>query len=143
VRRVVPLLTVLTLAFAPVPVPKAARKTDRELLCGTWELVSQNSAGVPEKRELKWVITERATEMTHEHGTHRWEVVLDQSGDPKTIDLRIVIQGTARPPYKGLYALDGDELRVSYDALARHIRPKDIKGSGRDEILWIFRRKKP
>ena len=142
-RRVIPLLAVLTFAFAPLPLPKPVKKTDRGMLCGTWELASQTCGGVPQQRELKWVFTERASELTADHATSPWEVDLDQKKYPKTIDFRVVMPGRAPPPFRGVYALDGDDFKVCYDALDRTARPKDLSGRGASEVLWVFKRMKP
>jgi uncharacterized protein (TIGR03067 family) len=123
--------------------PKAAKKTDREILCGTWVLVSQTCAGVTQTRDLKWVFTDRVIELTADHATSSWEVALDSSRDPKTIDFRSVIQRGGSLPFTGIYALDGDDFKVSYDALDRTTRPKDLTGNGPTDILWVFKRKKP
>src|SRR5262249_45379198 len=48
VRRALPLLAVLSLAFAPAPLPRKERATDLERLRGEWKLVSLTARGLPD-----------------------------------------------------------------------------------------------
>jgi uncharacterized protein (TIGR03067 family) len=93
--------------------PKAQpAKSDQERLVGNWFITNDDSM---RKGEM-WVITEDRILMYAKHGglnsnlyLHR----LDAGKDPKQIDITVSrVNGPTIGVIKGIYVLDGDELRL-------------------------------
>src|SRR5262245_7228042 len=94
----------------PNPMPD---NTDQELMVGNWYVMNDNS--MHHKGEF-WVITKDSILMNAKAGgaiAHQYLHRLDASKTPKQIDITVrKVNGPAIGVIKGIYALDGDELRL-------------------------------
>ena len=116
-RRILPLLTVLCLGFAPAPFPRPIRG-ELKALQGQWEQIRYQgrSPGLngPE------VFVFRGNHLIHRKRS--WRVRIDPSHSPKVLDLKE--PGTmsgAKVTLQGIYKLEGDTLTFCY---------RDETGSG-------------
>jgi uncharacterized protein (TIGR03067 family) len=144
-RRVLLLLTVLPLGFAPAPAPRSTNAADLKALQGEWVLVSETRQGeprVPGKARLEFSGT--AVIVTDDYGNYRWEAVLDARTNPKTLDLRLAGSGAGDPRLvKALYAIRGDTLWVCTHVDDRTLRPANLLGKESFQCLQVFKRKMP
>lgn len=124
-----------------------AVKEELKKLAGTWVLneFSLNGKETPKENLGKITgaeITITGTALTT--GKAKFEIVIDPSKKPKTIDR---VRGTFAQPFttEGLYQLEGDTLKICYDYEAsksgRPGRPKELK-SGEGFVLYVYERKK-
>ena len=93
---------------APAPHEQPA-KTDRERMVGNWFIMNEDSG---RKGEM-WVITEDSILMGANDQLLNF-LRLDAGTSPKQIDITIMAQPDGQPVaiIKGIYVLDGDELRL-------------------------------
>jgi uncharacterized protein (TIGR03067 family) len=115
-RHVVPLIALLTMAFAPAPFPKATkpdRRADLEKLQGSWVRVWYSSCG-------RWFSDgETIVEFAGNHMTmcrgdkSEWIVRIDPKKDPKHIDLKGLTDSVKDCQFVGVYRLDGDTLIIA------------------------------
>src|SRR3954469_18575068 len=109
---------VLTFAVR-IPAPPGEPRGDREAVLGTWACESAVVDGkpLPDKvaKELRLTITaeryktERAEEVLFD-STYR----LDPPTDPKQIEMTATEGDAAGKPALGIYAVDGDTLKMCY-----------------------------
>ena len=97
-------LAVVTGAVA-APVPKALKKSDAETFAGKWEVVCEEN-GQPSSTgtwtfdaELKMKVAS-----PNQPGAE-YRVILDPAQSPKQIDVG---------DFKGIYAIDGDDIRIAF-----------------------------
>jgi RNA polymerase sigma factor (sigma-70 family) len=121
------------------PAQQRLDKTERERLVGTWIIINDDSL----RKGEKWIISEDRIRMAvnlvggndNFLRFHR----LDPSKDPKQIDITIMKQPDGQPlaVVKGIYVLDGDELRL---CLGVKDRPQVFpKKPGPGEVLLLKR----
>jgi RNA polymerase sigma factor (sigma-70 family) len=123
------------------PTPPAA-KTDRERMVGNWFIMNDDSL---RKGEM-WVITEDSILMHAKnlglitrHYAHR----LDASKNPKQIDITVSrINGPTVGVIKGIYVLDGDELRLCLGEMGKD-RPAVFPERPRPGEVLILQRETP
>ncbi|MFL5338583.1 MAG: sigma-70 family RNA polymerase sigma factor [Gemmataceae bacterium] len=93
------------------PKPLSA-KTDRERMVGNWFIMNDDSG----RRGEMWAITEDSILMHAKNGggiTERYAHRLDAGKSPKQIDITVTkVGGQLVGVMKGIYALEGDELRL-------------------------------
>jgi uncharacterized protein (TIGR03067 family) len=137
-RRVLPLLIVLSLGFAPAPVFR--EKDDLKALQGEWELVSRTFEGKPRPHEPQRI---RFTGgyLAEADGSGRCEVALDTSASPKGMEMVWGAKAVEPLRLQAVYALQGDTLRICYYS-TQEGRPKDLSGIGTMHFLHVFRRVK-
>jgi RNA polymerase sigma factor (sigma-70 family) len=121
------------------PPKRQPAKTDQEHLVGNWFIMNDDSL---RKGEM-WVITEDSILMHAKSGglnTHHYGHRLDASKNPKQIDITVT-RGNGPPVglIKGIYLLDGDELRLSLGAIDKE-RPVAFPAKpGPGEVLILQR----
>ena len=97
-------------------------KTDQECMVGNWFIMNDDS----QRKGEMWVITEHNILMYAKHGganSQHYAHRLDASKNPKQIDIAVtLVKGTPVGVIEGLYALDGEELRLCLAALGK-VRP--------------------
>jgi uncharacterized protein (TIGR03067 family) len=146
-RRVVPLLIVLSLGFAPAPVYRETSEelADRKKLQGTWHLTSTTDGGNPQQdRELRWIVSGNKVTLIDKDGEYPWSFTLSPASRPKAIEMWTSVGGASGAlGLKAIYALDGDTLTVSFNWNDWRKRPKDLRGLGKNQLLQVFKRKKP
>lgn len=107
-------------------------------ISGKWTVLAEYYDGRPEKPGRQFRYTFKNDQMTTELegkilGTVRFH--LDPTTDPKTLDTMIMNKGEEEVT-KGIYAVDGDVLRISYTALGD--RPTDFVSRDRDETMVVI-----
>ena len=128
-RRLLPLLVLLCLAFAPAPLPKRERPGKEVLdLYGVWE----NDKG-------RMIIT-----VTHlkflSKNAFQYELRVDPSASPRAYDL-IGVGGTAAEGvrWQGIYKVEGDTLTRCYRQ-AKNGRPTGFADKSQGAITAVHRR---
>jgi uncharacterized protein (TIGR03067 family) len=141
-RRVVPLLIVLSLGFAPAPVYRGKpgpAKDDLARMQGVWVVESFIGDGVrmPATQENVWTMTgNRVTTTFSGMPSTEFTLELGDGGVPRPADWVI---GKERMP--GRYRLDGGRLEVGIGPEGK--RPPDLSGKGAGVGVWILKRKAP
>jgi uncharacterized protein (TIGR03067 family) len=132
---------------------KDAVKEEMKKLEGTWTLAWFEQGG--EKKAAKEVgptevflfnastiIKDGKSTMTFKGKSVQYSFTVDPTKKPKTLD-RVVAEGKFKGnAHRYLYELDGDTLRLCYNAEMSDSRPKEFKAEGTITIL-TFERKKP
>jgi uncharacterized protein (TIGR03067 family) len=142
-RRVLPLLSILCLAFAPVPFPKPDRRTPKDLAAmrGEWEVISCHINGGLASTDGHTAVFDgnRLHRLTEGRTTIKWIVTLDSSKKPKWMDLK-----DANVPGRTLlciYKLEGDTLTCAFcNEVNAQERPTDFNPDLMG--LEVFKRKK-
>jgi RNA polymerase sigma factor (sigma-70 family) len=121
-----------------LPTPQAA-KTDRERMVGNWFITNEDSL----RQGEMWVITEDSILMHAKDlglNTHHYAHRLDASKNPKQIDITIT-KGNGSPVgvIKGIYVLDGDELRLCLGEMDKD-RPAAFPEKRKPGEVLILRR---
>ena len=132
---------------------KDAVKEEMKKLEGKWTLAWFEQSG-EKKKEVKpigseafgfnasTIIKDGKSTMTFEGKSVQYSFTVDPTKKPKTLD-RVVAEGKFKgKALRYLYELDGDTLRLCYDAEKFDSRPKEFKAEGTITIL-TFERKKP
>jgi uncharacterized protein (TIGR03067 family) len=148
-RRTLPLLALLSLAFAPAPFPKRqaadAAAGDLKTMQGAWLLVCELKNGRQEDmtRECVWLIQgdRIRTFLDGKEGSTSF-IKLDGRSKPRSIDLRTQRDQASYLP--GRYVLEGDLFKICLGDPndLRNLRPRDLSGSGQSRGVWVFKRKK-
>ncbi len=144
-RRILLLIALSSLAFAPLPARKPKADPNAQALKelqGEWVVTSRNRGPVD---GLTAVIKgDRMTFLLNGEVRTEWVIVLDVTKDPRVFDRKPVKSFVTSRDLPGIYRLDGDTLTTSYTTGAGGgDRPKGFDGAGRTEQLNVFRRKKP
>jgi uncharacterized protein (TIGR03067 family) len=133
-------------AYAPAPLPK--KDGDLKKFQGTWEVVGvqigERILPVEKLGKLRAVIAkDRWSFVRDGRTTSEMVVKLDTKKKPPTIDL--TRPGTPGKPILGIYALEGDTLKLCYTASRGEgsTRPTDFAGKGTGRILMTLKRVKP
>lgn len=83
----------------------------------------------------------RGRRISVEGETKQYSIMVDPAKKPKTLD-RGVAEGKSKgQTYRYLYELEGNTLRLCYDAEMNDVRPKEFKSKGTLTILTFERRK--
>ena len=130
-RRVIPLLALASLAFAPAPVfrgkPDHARD-DLKAMQGEWVLAYAHQDGVrgDVTQESVWAIEgDRLATSLDGKAASTYFIRLDGRTEPRSIDLLSRRDDVAPTP--GRYSLKGDSLTICVGK----DRPRDLSGLGR------------
>lgn len=103
------LLFAVAAVAAPVPKQLKPKRSDAEVFVGTWELVVSEDSGKPHPVPHTWSFDADLTMWSKKVGAdgkgHKWKVKIDPEQSPKHIDIGEL---------KGLYEIDGDEIRIVY-----------------------------
>jgi uncharacterized protein (TIGR03067 family) len=120
---------------------------DQKKLQGTWKVVAGNESGktlAPARvKGTKMVIS--GDKMTvHEQDTKReMTFKLDATKEPRTIDLTIIESKRKGGTSQGIYALEGDTLKIAF-ALPGKARPVNFTpATGSFEMLFVMKRVQP
>jgi uncharacterized protein (TIGR03067 family) len=145
-RRVLPLLAVLLMGFAPAPFPKPGRdgRDDLAAMRGEWEVVGESLSGSPLRPAAASYTAvydgNRVDMLTNGVAIAKWVVTLDPSKKPKRMDLK-----KADAPGQALlciYKLDGDTLTFAYyNRVNAPERPIDFNPN-RLMVIEVYKRKK-
>jgi uncharacterized protein (TIGR03067 family) len=158
-RRVLPLYAVLSLAFAPAPLPKPIPKALKAMQ-GHWTVQDWGFAAPKEQAVLlrgPWLRRKPKDEVviipgfaevvgsnmafsTNGKITSRWllHAVIDRgAGNASVLDL---VQPQGRSKMQGIYKIEGDTLTICYRDPGRH-RPDVFSNEGQWRL--VLKRKKP
>jgi uncharacterized protein (TIGR03067 family) len=110
-------------------------REDNEKIQGTWKIVSFEARGKkellpPEALKVATVVI-TADKMTFDFGKEKLEArfKIDPAKKPKTIDLEELKEKNAKP-VPGIYLLQGDSLKLCWDANGRS-RPTEFTKEGK------------
>jgi uncharacterized protein (TIGR03067 family) len=121
-RRVLPLLAIVCLAFAPAPFPKAERPPDAQKMRGKWARVRlyNGTALVPEEPgEVTVVIDGGIVAFCRGGQVHtRWMLVLDARQSPRSLDL-VGLDENKGYVLHGIYRLEADVFTCCYSGTVR------------------------
>lgn len=125
----------------PPAQPKQPAKTDVERMVGNWFIVNKDSG---RKGEM-WVISKdqilmHAKELGARARLNSYKI--DAGKTPKQIDINEHVIGFTTGPSRGIYAFDGDELRICLPALGKD-RPTEFASKPGAAGLVILQRQKP
>jgi uncharacterized protein (TIGR03067 family) len=130
-RRVLPLLALLPLAFAPAPFPKTPRRADPSLaMSGRW--TGNHDLSI------------REGELVYDPAgpvTNLYRLRVDPRARPAAYDLFHPTNTGDAPEWKGIYKLEGDTLTLCYND-ARRGRPTAFEGPGRGAATEVYHRVK-
>jgi hypothetical protein len=128
-RHVLPLLAVLSLAFAPVPKPKPPRADKLAAdLVGEWEGAH------------RLVITKGRAAYHHGGPPREYELRIDATGKVPVYEMK----GRGRVAHvvlRGIFHVEGDILTLCYHSAGRE-PPKDFEGPGKGTYIATYKRKK-
>jgi uncharacterized protein (TIGR03067 family) len=137
-RRLLPVFAVLSLAFAPLPRPSGV-KEDLARLQGAWLLkyAVQNGVREDQSRKAVWLFEgHRVSASLDGKPGDTYFIALHGKRTPRNFD---ILKSEGGPPrVLGLYAVDGDVLRVCIG----EGRPADLSGNGLSRGVWVFQRMK-
>ena len=134
-------VALLSLAFAPAPLPKH-RKAEGELdkLQGTWVLTRQECAGVPDKN-LRITIVIRGTRFRYLDARgatiSEWSLALDTESNPKRLDMADL--GRPTSSQWGVYRFEGEVLKTCC-TWQMGARPADFDSRKPLRIFSVYRR---
>ncbi len=146
-HRVLPLVAILCLAFAPAPFPRPSngrddpKPDDLKRMQGTWLSAYNIEKGVRSKAEsdIRWVIAgDTLTSVSDGNIVSRCYIRLNTNTRPGAIDVRDKRDSNEFAP--GRYSVTDDTLSVS---IGPGTRPRDLSGRGLCNGVWIFKRKRP
>ncbi len=144
-RRVLPLLVLSSLAFAPAPLPKTGshRRPDAQRLQGKWERTQlyNGAALVPERPGEVTLAIAGETLAFSRNGKEqtKWTIELDPLKAPKGLDL-VGLGDSKGAVQHGIYRLEGDTLTYCYSGTAR---PSSFDRSVPGVFLIVLKRKMP
>src|SRR5262249_18534833 len=122
-------------------------KKDGEKLKGTWDIVSleaDGEQGPPEiVAKLKLVFDgDKLTFRPGEPGYTNYTFKLDQSAKPPAFDMTHADGKNKGTTVKGIYALDGDSLKICFGK--GDDRPKSFTTKGKTGgAMYVLKRQKP
>ena len=142
-------LTVLTGLVCALVVTSAGGqekgKTDEEKIQGTWSFVSVERGGIDMNddfiKEAKVTLTADKVKISAQGKDMEVGYKLDSTKKPKQIDI-LINEGGKEVVSKGIYELDGDDLKVCFGQPGDN-RPTEFKtAGGSSEMLVVMKRDK-
>jgi uncharacterized protein (TIGR03067 family) len=123
------LVLVVGVSAAPVPKPLKAKRPDAEVFVGEWQVETNGQSG----RHI-WTFDEDLIMWSKAVGANgmgsKWVIKIDPDKSPKHIDIG--------PDYKGIYEIDGDEIRLCYSGQ----RPANFDDKARTNYTVLRRAEK-
>src|SRR5688572_4383451 len=128
-RRVLLLIVLLSLAFAPAPLPRSQRRT---------ETGARGMEGLWADGPHRLLIMRGCMICNPGPSAMEYELVVDASASPQAYDIR-VIAGSGRWAFSGIYRVEGDRLLISYNSADRG-RPTAFRGPGQGGNTRFYKR---
>jgi uncharacterized protein (TIGR03067 family) len=142
VRYVATAIALASIAFAPLPFPKAdPGGEDLKRMQGAWVLVSQTFEGRPHPHEEGRIVFS-GHGLAQPDGSARCEVILDAAARPRGMQMVWAGEGVEHLRLHAVYAVRGDTLMLCYYSTV-YGRPDDLAGEGKMRFLHVYRRAKP
>jgi len=122
-------------------------KNDQQKLQGTWTILAANEGGktlLPTRvKGTKMVVAGNTVKVFEQDQQRDMTFQLDAAKEPKAIDLRITEGKRKGETSQGIYALEGDILKICFSlpGKARPVNFAPSQGSG--EMLFVLKRAKP
>jgi uncharacterized protein (TIGR03067 family) len=121
-------------------------KSDQDKIQGTWTFVSAEKGGMDAKndipKEAKLVFANGTIKIQAEGKEKEASYKLDSSKKPKQIDITVKEGNGQEQLHKGIYHLDGDNLKICF-AHAGVDRPTEFKTqAGSQDMLFVLKRDK-
>jgi uncharacterized protein (TIGR03067 family) len=139
-RRVLPLIAVLSLAFAPAPFPRPAPSAsaieDLKAMQGEWVRSSLTICGKTDKEQPGAIIaTIRGNHMAFGTPSDTYTFTLDASQSPKWIESSM---------FRGVYEVKGNTLTLCF-RMGVNDDPRPMSFDPAQQGVWleVFKRKKP
>ena len=122
-----------------MPRPVFQARTDLEKIQGHWKIVGWELGGQPAPPAgARFVFHLNTGELQADGDTYRMTFELNPAAEPKRIDLVLAWLGSA--PAQGIYALDGEVLRICYSWGGLPRPAAFVTHPGAKEILYELRR---
>jgi uncharacterized protein (TIGR03067 family) len=137
-HRILPLLAVLCLGFAPAPFPRDREAAELKKLQGDWVEVYSVMEGVKAVRDTAFTVSRNRVALV----TTRYAIKLDASRHPARLDLVGVDGAIKGEVVLGVYQIKDDSWTICYSS-AEIARPTTFDGSRPGHYLHVFKRKKP
>jgi uncharacterized protein (TIGR03067 family) len=139
------IITSAFMAHGAAPVPKPDPAADLKALEGTWEVVTYEVKGKKASdagyASPKTIIFSAGKTNLLEREETDLPIKLDLSKTPRAIDVYLIDAMKAKAHVKGIYALDGDNLKICLPLSMEAERP--TKFSSEDfHRLYVLRRKR-
>jgi uncharacterized protein (TIGR03067 family) len=138
------LLVVVGLCLAADSKPDS-KKEDKDLIQGSWTLVSGEKDGEQPPEEIKMLkITFKDDKITAatSKDTHEGKFKLDPTKKPRQLSLSMSINGQDKE-IPGIYELDGDNLKLCIPDGDGSDAPKEFTGKqGSKQVLLVLKRAK-
>jgi uncharacterized protein (TIGR03067 family) len=121
-----------------------AAKADQRSLQGTWKVLAGNDSGKtlppPRVKGAKMVVTGNAMKVYERDTQREMTFALEAAREPKTIDLTLSAGTDKGQLSRGIYALEGDTLKICFapPGKARPVSFLPSQGSG--EMLFVLKR---
>lgn len=146
-RRVIPLLVVMSLGFAPAPVYRARpdKRTDLEKMQGAWVRVSLTIDGKRHEEAVGSVVpTINGDTLSFAAPSDKWRLTLDATKNPKRLESLQIVPANALG-FMGIYKLEGDRLVVCWrSGKTEADRPTDFDPAAQPGVwLCVYERNKP
>ena len=146
-RRLLPLLGLLSLGFAPTPFPRPKKpdpsKEHLQKMQGEWELIRLVIAGRDRSERGKGttivIAADRMKQFVRGKLTHEWVVTRDADKKPMVLDRKQLPGETTGINYRGIFRLDGNTLVLCF---CHGKRPNDFGCAAFGVYLEVFQRRK-
>lgn len=141
-------LMILTTGFALAADGKEGGKKELEKMQGTWSVVSVEADGktLPEERTKDWKLTITGDKYTFAPGLESVEGIyfLDPRKKPRAIDATRTNGADKGKTLKGIYQLDGNNLKMCFNGPGNDERPEKFEAkAGSGFRLYVLKREKP
>ncbi len=132
---------VLLVAALPAMAARGDEQQELTKLQGNWKAEKALRDGNEDRSEMRVELTGRKlTILANNKVMAEAEIALDGSATPAQIDLKLKVEGM--PTAKGIYAVDGDRLRLCW-ARGGGDRPKEFTSKvGTKSVLLELKREK-
>ena len=137
----------IALTFTTCVAAGDEHETDRQRLQGTWNVLAANEEGrtlLPTRvKGAKIVVTGDTMKVFEQNKQRHMTFTLGPTKEPRTIDM-IVVEGKQKDKTsQGIYALEGDMLKLCI-ALPGKARPASFAPSqGSGAMLFVLKRAEP
>jgi uncharacterized protein (TIGR03067 family) len=146
-KRLCILFLSFNMAIAPYVIAGDAGQSEQQKLQGTWRILAGNEGGrtLPPARVKgsKMVVAGNLMTVYEAEKKRGMTFKLDPTKDPRIVDLKLTEGPQKGETAQGIYALDGDTLKISF-ALPGKSRPTSFTPKpGSQEMLFVMKREQP